>query len=138
MRTTPLLSLAAGLLLSLTSQAAVAPIEEAAYVTRDQYSAVLHQSRGVWQLQPANGQDLAIDTLACSQGNVLPTGLWLLVPGGNGRYELVAPSVTRLPADSPNRVALRDCGQAGPADLAVPQALIELLAQQTSAVYVHE
>ena len=138
MRTTPLLSLAAGLLLSLTSQAAVAPIEEAAYVTRDQYSAVLHQSRGVWQLQPANGQDLAIDTLGCANGKLLPTGLWLLVPGERGRYELVAPSVTRLPAGASNRVALRDCGQAGPTDLAVPQALIELLAQQTSAVYVHE
>lgn len=138
MRTSTLLSLTAGLLLSFTSQAAVAPIEEAAYVTRDQYSAVLHQTRGVWQLQPANGQDLIIDTLACSHGKTLPSGLWLLVPGDKGRYELVAPSVTRLPAGAPNRVKLRDCDQAGAADLAVPQALIDLLAQQTSAVYVHE
>ncbi|MFT3807020.1 hypothetical protein [Arenimonas sp.] len=138
MRTSTLLSLSAGLLLSFTSQAAVAPIEESAYVTRDQYSAVLHQSRGVWQLQPANGQDLMIDTLACQNGKVLPKGLWLLVPGERGRYDLVAPSVTRLPAGAAPQVKLRDCAQAGPADLAVPQALIDLLAQQTSAVYVNE
>ena len=53
-----------------------------------------------------------------------------------GRPELLAPSVTRLPIGAADRIALRSCDQAHGRDLAVPQSVLELLAVHTGAVYV--
>jgi hypothetical protein len=131
-------SLIAASLFAGSSAAIVASGDEPAYVTRDQYTAVLHQARGAWQIQPADGHDLLIDTLSCAHGSVLPTGVWLLVADERGRVDLVAPSVTALPAGRADRVHLRSCEEAGAQDLAAPQLLIDLLAERSGAVFVHE
>jgi hypothetical protein len=131
-------SLTATSLFAAASPAAVATEEDPAFVTRDQYTAVLHQARGAWQIQPADGHDLLIDTLSCGHGAVLPTGVWLLVADERGRVDLVAPSVTALPAGRADRVHLRSCEEAGAQDLAAPQLLIDLLAERSGAVFVHE
>jgi hypothetical protein len=131
-------SIAAASLVTDGSAATVAIGDEPAYVTRDQYTAVLHQARGAWQIQPADGQDVLIDTLSCGHGSVLPTGVWLLVADERGRVDLVAPSVTALPAGRADRVHLRSCDEAGAQDLAAPQLLIDLLAERSGAVFVHE
>lgn len=133
-----LASLLATSLFAGNSAATVANGDEPAYVTRDQYTAVLHQARGAWQIQPADGQDVLIDTLSCGHGTVLPTGVWLLVADGHGRIDLVAPSVTSLPAGRADHVRLRNCEEAGAQDLAAPQLLIDLLAERSGAVFVHE
>ncbi|MEO7251657.1 MAG: hypothetical protein ABIW30_03495 [Arenimonas sp.] len=101
-----------------------------------QYTATLDQTRNQWRLQPADGQDVTIDTGRCATGAMVPAGLWLLVSDGHGRAELVAPSVTRLPAGSAQRIALRPCDKAQGSELAVPQVLLDLLAANTGAVYV--
>jgi len=57
---------------------------------------------------------------------------------GSGRPELLAPSVTRLPAGYAERVQLRACGEAGDGRPAIelPQVLIDVLAERTGAIYV--
>lgn len=101
-----------------------------------QYTATLDQTRNQWRLQPADGQDVTIDTGRCATGAMVPAGLWLLVTDGRGRVELVAPSATRLPAGSADRIALRPCDKAQGRELAVPQVLLDLLTSNTGAVYV--
>jgi hypothetical protein len=131
------LSLASSLLaLALSSGAAFAQDAEPVY-SAGQYTAVLHQRSGLWQLQPADGQDLDVRALACPTDSTLPNGLWLLVRDDQGRPELIAPSSTPLPAGSPDRVALRPCDEDG-TGLAAPQALIDLLAANAGAVYVDD
>jgi hypothetical protein len=87
-------------------------------------------------LQPADGQDVLISTGTCATGAMVPTGIWLLVLDSQGRPELLAPSVTRLPAGRSDRVALRACDQAHDQQLAVPQSVLDLLAVNTGAIYV--
>jgi hypothetical protein len=101
-----------------------------------QYTATLDQTHNQWRLQPVNGQDVVIDTGACSTGAMVPQGFWLLVIAADGRPELLAPSVTRLPAGSPDRVALRACDRAHGRELAVPQSVLDLLTVNTGAIYV--
>jgi hypothetical protein len=62
--------------------------------------------------------------------------VWLLVVGGDGSAELVAPSAIHLPAGSPDRVALRGCNEANGQQLAVPRSVLDLLTANTGAVYV--
>lgn len=133
----------AGLLLSAATlaqpsrQASAQPSSESVYNPGSQYTATLDQTYNRWRLQPVNGQDVLIDTGACSTGAMVPTGLWLLVIDSQGRPELLAPSVTRLPAGSPDRVALRACDKAQGRELAVPQSVLDLLTANTGAIYVH-
>jgi hypothetical protein len=101
-----------------------------------QYTATLDQSHNQWRLQPVNGQDVIINTGSCSTGAMVPTGVWLLVLDAQGRPELLAPSVTRLPAGRSDRVALRACDQAHDRQLAVPQSVLDLLSTNTGAIYV--
>jgi len=117
------------------ASAASAPAP-ALYTPGSEYTATLDQTRSLWRLMPANGQDVVIDTGACATGAMVPTGVWLLVVDGQGRPELVAPSVTRLPSGSPDRIALRPCDQAHGRQLAVPQTVLDLLAASTGAIYV--
>lgn len=131
----------ASLLLSSTALAQTAraiPIASPGetYTPGSQYTATFEQTRNTWRLQPANGQDVVIDAGACATGAMVPAGVWLLVVGDQGRPELLAPSVTRLPSGSPDRVALRSCEQAKGHDLAVPTAVLELLVANTGAIYV--
>ncbi len=101
-----------------------------------QYTATLDQTNNQWRLQPLNGQDVVIDTGSCATGAMVPTGVWLLVRDAQGRAELLAPSVTHLPAGHPDHVALRACDKAQGRQLAVPQSVLDLLTANTGAIYV--
>lgn len=127
--------LPSGLAAAPTRATAPEPIESV-YVPGGQYTATLDQTQNVWRFLPLNGQDLLIDAGTCSTGAMAPAGVWLLLLDKQGRPELVAPSDTRLPAGSPDHIALRACDQASGRELAVPQAVLELLAANTGAVYV--
>ena len=101
-----------------------------------QYTATLDQTHNLWRIQPANGQDVVIDAGACTTGAMAAPGVWLLVIAADGRPELLAPSVTHLPAGSPDRIALRACDKARGRELAVPQTVLDLLTANTGAIYV--
>ena len=108
------------------------------FAAGSQYTASFDQTHNRWRLQPADGQDVEIDTGACATGAMIPTGVWLVVRDTRGRAELLAPSVTRLPAGSPDRIALRNCEEAQGRSIAVPRALLEILGERTGAVYVYD
>ena len=116
--------------------AATLPAEEAVFVPGGQYTATLDQTQNVWRFLPMNGQDVIVDAGACSTGAMAPVGVWLLQVDRQGRPELVAPSVTPLPAGAPDHIALRACDQAHGRELAVPQTVLDLLATNTGAIYV--
>ena len=107
------------------------------YDPGSQYTASLDQTHNQWRLQPANGDDLVIDTGTCATGTMVPSGVWLVVRDPQGRPELLAPSVTRLPQGVPDRVALRSCGKATGRELAVPQTVLDLLGERSGAIYVY-
>lgn len=123
-----------------TARPAFPPNGEASpgYAPGSQYTASFDQSHNRWRLQPADGQDVEIDTGACATGAMIPAGVWLVVRDARGRPELLAPSVTRLPAGSPDRIALRNCEEAQGRSIAVPRALLEILGERTGAVYVYD
>jgi hypothetical protein len=123
-----------------TARPAFPAFEEASagFAAGSQYTASFDQTHNRWRLQPADGQDVEIDTGACATGAMIPTGVWLVVRDARGRPELLAPSVTTLPAGSPDHVALRSCDEAQGRSIAVPRALLEILGERTGAVYVYE
>ena len=133
---TSLLCSSAAFALSPSPGAGAAWAADPGFSAGGQYTATLDQTRNQWRLQPADGQDITIDTGRCATGAMVPAGLWLLVTDGRGRVELVAPSVTRLPAGRADRIALRPCDKAQGGELAVPQVLLDLLTNNTGAVYV--
>ena len=107
------------------------------YDPGSQYTASLDQTLNQWHLQPASGDDLLIDTGTCATGTMVPTGVWLVVRDAQGRPELLAPSVTPLPRGATERVSLRSCGKASGRELAVPQTVLDLLAERSGAIYVY-
>ena len=109
---------------------------EAVFVPGGQYTATLDQTQNVWRFLPMNGQDVVVDAGSCSTGAMAPTGVWLLQLDRSGRPELVAPSVTPLPAGASDHIALRACDQARGRELAVPQTVLDLLMANAGAVYV--
>jgi hypothetical protein len=117
-------------------QDAASPADEAVFVPGGQFTASLDQTLNVWRFLPMNGQDVVVDAGACSTGAMAPVGVWLLQLDRDGRPELVAPSVTPLPAGASDHIALRACDQASGRELAVPQTVLDLLASNTGAVYV--
>jgi hypothetical protein len=116
--------------------AAPLPVDEAVFVPGGQFTATFDQTQNVWRFLPMNGQDVTVDAGACSTGAMAPFGVWLLQLDRQGRPELVAPSVTPLPAGAADHIALRACDQAHGRELAVPQTVLDLLATNTGAVYV--
>ena len=132
----------AGMLLS--SSALAMPSAPAGQASRsqpafdpgNQYTATLDQTRNQWRLQPADGQDVVIDIGDCATGAMVPSGFWLLVSDSKGQPELLAPSITRLPAGHPDRVELRACDKAHGRQLAVPQILLDVLSANTGAIHV--
>lgn len=119
----------------LAAPVAAEPVE-AVFVPGGQYTATLDQTQNVWRFLPMNGQDVVVDAGRCSTGAMAPTGVWLLQLDREGRPELVAPSVTKLPPGASDHIALRACDQARGRELAVPQTVLDLLASNTGAVYV--
>jgi len=125
--------------LVMTSASAQPPETVAPYYNAgSQYTASLDRTSGHWRLTPATGQDIGINTGLCTTGTTVPVGLWLLVRDVDGRPELLAPSTTALPAGRSERIALRNCEQAGEQQLAVPQTLLDLLTSNTGAILVHD
>lgn len=120
----------------LAAPVGAAPAEEAVFVPGGQFTAAYDQATNVWRFLPINGQDVVIDAGRCSTGAMAPVGVWLLQVDRQGRPELVAPSVTPLPAGASDHIALRACDQARGRELAVPQTVLDLLATNTGAVYV--
>jgi hypothetical protein len=121
----------------LPSGLAAAPVaDEAVFVPGGQYTATLDQTQNIWRFLPLNGQDVVVDAGNCATGAMAPEGVWLLQLDRQGRPELVAPSVTRLPAGVSDHIALRACDQAQGRELAVPQTVLDLLASNTGAIYV--
>jgi hypothetical protein len=116
----------------------VQPIEDAGpvFTASSQYTAVYRQAAGQWRILPATGQDLAIATGDCAAGRAIPKGVWLVTRDDQGRVELLAPSTTPLPDGVADTVAVRACDQAEPGALALPQPLIDLLANDAGAVLV--
>ena len=129
-------TLLTAMLLPSGLSAATLPAEEAVFVPGGQFTATFDQTQNVWRFLPMNGQDVVVDAGACATGAMAPVGVWLLQLDRQGRPELVAPSVTRLPAGAPDHIALRACDQAQGRELAVPQTVLDLLASNTGAVYV--
>ena len=127
--------LTAALLPSGLAAAPAAP-DESVFVPGGQYTATLDQTQNVWRFLPMNGQDVVVDAGSCATGAMAPVGVWLLQLDREGRPELVAPSVTKLPAGASDHIALRACDQASGRELAVPQTVLDLLASNTGAIYV--
>lgn len=137
---TTTLALTAMMISTAASADLSVPLHEAAdpvYAPGSQYTASLDQTHNQWRLQPLSGQDLVIDTGTCATGAMIPAGVWLLVRDAQGRPELLAPSVTVLPPGLSDRVELRSCERASGRQLAVPQALLDLLDDRTGAIYVY-
>jgi hypothetical protein len=115
------------------------PVAESArstYTPGGQYTATFDQTHNFWWLHPSNGQDVVIDTVTCATGAMVPAGYWIVEVDKNGRPELVAPSITPLPAGSPDRIELRSCDTAQGRQLAVPQTVLDLLVTNTGAINV--
>jgi hypothetical protein len=94
------------------------PTYEPVYITDGQYTATLLQHSHLWRLQPLRGDEVDITdhSAACGSNKPVPNGLWYVSQDGNGRPELVAPSVTELPAGFPQHVSLRACGEKSDGD----------------------
>ena len=129
-------TLLTAMLLPSGLSAATLPAEEAVFVPGGQFTATFDQTQNVWRFLPMNGQDVVVDAGACATGAMAPVGVWLLQLDRQGRPELVAPSVTPLPAGASDHIALRACDQAQGRELAVPQTVLDLLATNTGAIYV--
>jgi hypothetical protein len=111
------------------------------YVEGSHYTAVLEQSRQRIHLTALDGAQLEIwSNGICAAQPSIPTGVWYVARNADGQPELLAPSTTALPRDYPERVALVACGTAsgGTPAVALPQAVIDMLATSTGAVYVGE
>jgi hypothetical protein len=88
---------------------------EPVYITDGQYTATLKQRSHRWLLQPLRGDQVEVidRSPACGSHAPLPKGLWFVSQDSHGQAQLVAPSVTPLPAGFPQHVALRACGSGG-------------------------
>ena len=135
------LPIIAATLIALGAQARADDIEDAGpqYIAGGQYSAVLEQASGRWQLLPLDAQDQQVAN-DCRQQVYLPKGVWLLNRDRQGNVELVATSGTALPPGHRENVKLVACEAAGaqPSALRAPSALIGWLSEHSGAVLVDE
>ncbi len=108
-----------------------------AFIADTQYSAVFEQERGSWLLVPPAGGVLTHQGVGhCRDDQAIAPGLWLVTRDAVGLVELVAPSVTPLPAGHPDRIALLACDSSEAYGLHLPRALIEQLARDHGVVRV--
>lgn len=115
------------------------PQPEPVFIAGSQYSVTLNQRSHEWKLLSPDGAELSVANTgpACAAQAPLPNGVWLITRDAQGRPELVAPSVTRLPKGHPDHVALIACGEhVEGRSLAAPLTLIEWLGNSAGAVYV--
>ena len=122
--------------------AAATPIYEPIYVTDGQYTATLLQHSHRWRLQPLRGDEVEVIDHAqdCGSARPIPHGLWFVSRDANGKPQLVAPSVTALPAGFPQQVALRACGEKVDGDVAlfVPSVALTWINANVGTVLIDE
>ena len=108
-----LIALIAAGALAAGASASGKPTYEPIYITDGQYTATLKQHLHRWLLQPLRGDEVDITdhSQTCGSHTPMPKGLWYVSQDEHGRPQLVAPSVTPLPAGFPQHVALRACGE---------------------------
>ena len=139
LRTLPALFAA---VVSSAASAATHTIDGSAYVIDGQYTAVLQQRAHRWRLVPYSGGEVDVtDTLAtCGSSEAIPTGLWYVTRDVNGKVALVAPSVTVLPQDFPQQVAVRACGDKteGGVTLFVPAVAMNWISGNVGAVLIDD
>jgi hypothetical protein len=123
---------------SATASAVRQPNYEPQYIFDGQYTAALQQHAGRWRLLPLRGDEVDVSA-GCANRNV-PAGLWYVTPDRAGGWELIAPSVTALPAGFPEHVALRACGDAATADatLFVPSQALDWIAANAGTVLIDD
>ena len=116
------------------------PTYEPIYITDGQYTATLQQHSHRWRLQPLRGDEVEVSdhSKACGSSTPVPNGLWYVSQDEHGRPQLVAPSVTALPAGFPQHVALRVCGEKNNDDLAlyVPAVALNWISDYVGSVLI--
>jgi len=127
---------------SSTASAATHTIDGSAYVIDGQYTAVLQQRAHRWRLVPYSGGEVDVtDTLAtCGSSEAIPTGLWYVTRDVHDKVALVAPSVTELPQDFPQEVAMRACGEKaeGGVTLFVPAVAMNWISGNVGAILIDD
>ena len=131
--------LVTGFVVLATSMAlgAATPAEQPALIVDSQYSASFDQGRGSWILvPPAGGVVMQQNVGRCRDDRAISPGLWLVTRDAVGRIELVAPSVTPLPAGHPERIPVLACDSSEADGLHLPRPLIDALLRDHGVVRI--
>jgi hypothetical protein len=135
-----LIALFASTALAAGASASGKPAYEPIYITDGQYTATLQQHSHRWTLQPLRGDviDITDHSQACGSHTPMPKGLWYVSQDDHGRTQLVAPSVTVLPAGFPQHVALLPCGESSPDSVAlfVPPVALHWISDYVGTVLI--
>lgn len=121
--------------------AAATPTYEPLYIFDGQYTATLQQHAHHWHLQPLRGDEVDVIDHAkdCGSRKPIPNGLWFVSQDAAGKPQLVAPSVTALPAGFPQRVALAACGEKADGDaLFVPAVALAWINANVGTVLIDD
>ena len=118
------------------------PNYDAQYIFDGQYTAALQQHARQWHLLPLRGEQIEVSERAanCANNSSVPNGLWFVTQDSAGKLQLVAPSVTKLPAGFPDNVALRSCGEQADTrtTLFVPAQALDWIAQNAGTVLIDD
>jgi len=137
-----LISLFASAAIGAGTLAAATPTYEPLYIFDGQYTATLKQHSHRWQLQPLRGDEVEVSDHAkdCGSRQPIPNGLWIVSQDAEGKPQLVAPSVTALPAGFPQHVALRACGEKADGDVAlyVPAVALNWINANVGSVLIDD
>ena len=135
-----LIALFAGSALVAGAPASGKPAYEPIYITDGQYTATLQQRSHHWTLQPLRGDvvDITDHSKTCGSSTPMPTGLWYVSQDDRGRVQLVAPSVTALPAGFPQHVAVLPCGETSQDSVAlfVPPVALHWISDYVGSVLI--
>jgi hypothetical protein len=121
--------------------AAATPTYEPLYIFDGQYTATLKQHSHRWQLQPLRGDEVEVTT---TRRTAAAPGRYRMVCGSSARTprqpQLVAPSVTALPAGFPQHVAMRACGEKADGDVAlyVPAVALNWINANVGSVLIDD
>lgn len=132
-----LLSICAASAMTAPPRASAVSLErEADLAAGGQYTAILDQAHNRWRILPFDGQDVEVDAGTCRTGASVPGGYWLLMLDASGQPELIAPSITEIPAGQSERIPVRTCAEVSEGQLGVPQTVLDLLVANTGGIYV--